>query len=605
MHAGFAHNPALTIALALFFGMAAQILARHLRIPGIVLLLGAGVVLGPDVLGVIRPTDLGRALTDLTGFAVAVILFDGGLGLRLQRIRSQALPIRLLLSLGVVITAVGGAVAVKLALEWDWLPSLLFGTLVIVTGPTVVTPLLRRIRARHAVETILETEGVLIDAVGAVIAVVALEIAIAPAGAAHELASAPLRLLGGTLVGAVGGLLLLLLLRRPALVPEGLLNVLVLSFVLALYQASNAVLAESGIAAAIAAGFVAGNGRSTAQKELREFKEQLTVMLLGLLFVLLAADVRVADVVALGVPGLIVAGALMFAVRPLNVLACTVGADLTWRDKAFLSWVAPRGIVAAVVATLFQERLAAAGYEGGGDLRALVFLVIAATVVFQGATAGPMARLLGVRRPSGDGYAVLGASALARQLAGALRDLGGEPVVIDGDAELCKLAEAEGFRTLYGNALEERIWLHAALDSRRGVAALALDEAFNQLFARRVRSELRSATVMVAVQSGNGGVEPRMVRGIGARVLFGDQADLELWNVRARKGAVRERWKRVDVLEDGSDLAGAALPLAAVRRTGGEPVHEGVKLGKGSEAVWLIQDDAGRNRLRAAGWEPC
>lgn len=607
MHAGLSHNPALTIALALAAGMVAQILARHLRIPGIVLLLGTGVVLGPDVLGVVEPSVLGRALTDLTGFAVAVILFEGGLGLRVRRIRSQSLPIRLLLSLGVVITSLGGTLAVKLVLGWDWVPSLLFGTLVIVTGPTVVTPLLRRIRAKRSLETILETEGVLIDAVGAVVAVVALEIALAPGGtaAAHELAGAPLSLLGGLVFGVAGGWLITALLSRPALVPEGLVNVLVLSLVLALYQAANALLPESGITAAIAAGFVTGNRRSEASRELREFKEQLTAMLLGLLFVLLAADVRVAEVAALGAPGLAVAGLLMFVVRPLNIAACTLGSGLTWRDKAFLSWVAPRGIVAAVVATLFQERLAAAGHVGGGDLRALVFLVIAATVVFQGATAGLMARLLGVQRPTGDGYAVLGANPLALQLAAALRDLGTPPVLIDGDAERCRQAEAQGFRVLFGNALEERIWLHAALDSRRGVVALAVDEAFNQLFARRLRREIRSVPVLVAVQTGNGAVEPRMVREIGARVLFGEQVDLELWSVHARRTTVvRERWRRTG--GEGLDpaLFQNALPLAAVREGRGRPVHDGTRIPEGAEIIWLLPDDAARTKLREAGWEP-
>ncbi|HPF35507.1 MAG TPA: cation:proton antiporter [Candidatus Krumholzibacteria bacterium] len=606
MHAGFSHNPALTIALALAAGMVAQILARHLRVPGIVLLLASGVLLGPDVLGVVDPADLGRALTDLTGFAVAVILFEGGLGLRIQRIRAQSLPLRLLLSLGVVITSVGGALAVKLVLGWDWLPSVLFGTLVIVTGPTVVTPLLRRIRAKRSLETILETEGVLIDAVGAVVAVVALEIALAPGGAAaaHELAGVPLSLLGGALFGAAGGAVITGLLNRPALVPEGLINVLVLSLLLALYQTSNALLAESGITAAIVAGFVTGNRRSEASRELREFKEQLTTMLLGLLFVLLAADVRMAEVSALGLPGLLVAGLLMFVVRPLNVLACTAGSGLTWRDKAFLSWVAPRGIVAAVVATLFQNRLAAAGFDGGGDLRALVFLVIAATVVFQGATAGLMARALGVRRPSGEGYALFGANPLALQMAEALRDLDAPPVVVDGDAERCRQAEARGFRTLFGNALEERIWLHAALDSRRGAITLFLDEALNQLFARRVRRELRGLPVTVAVQVGNGGVVPHMVREIGAHVLFGDEVDLELWNVRARREtAVRERWRRVRGGDDAG-LVQAALPLLAIRDGQGHPVHDGTRLDVGAEAIWLTADDQGARRLRDAGWEP-
>ncbi len=228
--------------------------------PGIVVLLAAGVVLGPDFLGVIRPADLGTALHDLTGFAVAVILFEGGLSLNLRRMKTQALPIRLLLTVGVVVTSLGGALAVRLVLGWDWVLSILFGTLVIVTGPTVITPLLRRIRVKRSVETILESEGVLIDAVGAVVAVVALEIALASGegGRVALLAGLPAGLLGGLVIGAIGGGILGLLLAKPRVVPEGFGNILTLGVVLALFQLSNAVIPESGISAAIAAGFVVG-----------------------------------------------------------------------------------------------------------------------------------------------------------------------------------------------------------------------------------------------------------------------------------------------------------------------------------------------------------
>ena len=607
MHEGLTHNPALTIALALAAGMIAQTLARHLRIPGIVLLLGAGVSLGPDLLGVIDPSDLGRALTDLTGFAVAVILFDGGLGLNLKRMRVQSLSIRLLLSLGVVITSLGGAAAVRLALGWDWTSSLLFGTLVIVTGPTVVTPLLRRIRVRRDLETILESEGVLIDAVGAVVAVVALEVALTQGGAhaAQEVAGVPLRLIGGTLFGALGGGLIALLLRRPGLVPDGLTNVLVLSLVLAFYQISNAVLAESGIAAAIAAGFVAGNWRSPASRDLREFKEQLTTMLLGMLFVLLAADVRVADVLSLGAPGLLVAGLLMFVVRPINVLACTAGSGFGWREKTFLSWIAPRGIVAAAVATLFQERLAAAGHGAGGDLRALVFLVIGATVVFQGATAGLMARGLGLQRPTGKGFAILGANALGRKIGQALRQFGCEVVLLDSDAGLCKTAEDEGFRVLFGNALEERLWLRAAFDTRRAVLAVTTNEAINQLFIQRLKTEARATIVITAVQSGNGGIDPAMVRDTGGHVLFTDEIDIELWNVRARRNDIPlERWRRTAEGYIDEALLLLALPLAIDLGGRGFPVHDGTRIETGAEVTWLIHNDESREILAQHGWEP-
>ncbi|MGZ3461571.1 MAG: cation:proton antiporter domain-containing protein, partial [Archangium sp.] len=178
------HAPALSVALALMTGMLAQILARHLSVPGIVLLLATGVLLGPEVLGVVQPAALGGALHILVSFAVAVILFEGALSLNLHRLRQEGTVIRRLVTVGALVTAVGGALAARGVMGWDWRTSLLFGTLVMVTGPTVINPLLRRIRVVRPVETVLEAEGIFVDAVGAITAVVALEVALRPASKA-------------------------------------------------------------------------------------------------------------------------------------------------------------------------------------------------------------------------------------------------------------------------------------------------------------------------------------------------------------------------------------------------------------------------------------
>ncbi|MFH1844792.1 MAG: sodium:proton antiporter [bacterium] len=469
LHTDLHANPALIVALALAAGITAQVMARHLRIPGIVLLLGVGVLLGPDGLGFVQPEVLGESLNILVGFAVAVILFEGGLNLRWSRIRRQAGVIRWLLTVGVVITALGGALAARLFLGWDWTFSLLFGTLVIVTGPTVITPLLRRIRVRRPLETILETEGVFVDGIGAITAIVCLEVVLRPEGSslAGGFLGLPSRLVFGLVFGLVGGLLLALALRWRRTIGEGLENAFTLALVLVLFQVSNALMAETGIISAIVAGLVVGNVRSPVQRELKEFKEQLTVLLIGMLFILLAADVRLAEIQALGWPGLLTVLALMLVVRPLSVLVCTWRVNMPWRERAFLAWIAPRGIVAAAVATLFDERLTEAGISGGQEMRALLFLVIAATVLFQGATAEYIARWLGVRRPSNQGFAILGANPLARTL-GRLLLRQGEPVVLmDSSVTKHRKAQEEDFRVVYGNALEE--WGHA--DGRHRIAA--------------------------------------------------------------------------------------------------------------------------------------
>jgi NhaP-type Na+/H+ or K+/H+ antiporter len=391
-------DPALTVAIALAVGMVAQVVARHLRIPGIVLLLALGALLGPDGAGLVEPQSLAGGLHLLVGFAVAIVLFEGGLSLRLSLLRHQARSIRRLVTWGALITAAGGAVAAHYILDWEWPLSILFGTLVIVTGPTVISPLVRRLRLRHKVATVLEAEGIFGDAIGALVAVVTLEVILAPGGTSwtHGAWELLVRLGVGGLLGAFVGLLLAALLRYDFLIPTGLENVLSLATVLLLYQGSNWILPESGVVAVIAAGITVGNLESRQVEELREFKEQLTVLMLGMLFILLAADVGLSDIYALGWPGLLTVAALIFIIRPLNVLASTAGSDLNVRERIFIAWLAPRGIVAAAIASLFAQSLANAGIEGGQELRAMVFLVIAVTVTFLGLSSIPLSKALGL-----------------------------------------------------------------------------------------------------------------------------------------------------------------------------------------------------------------
>lgn len=621
MHSNLGANPALTVALALVAGMLAQSLARHLRIPAIVLLLGSGVMLGPDGLDIVRPELLGDGLPMLVGFAVAIILFEGGLNLDWQRLRREGGVIRRLITLGAAVTALGGMLAAHLLLGWQWRPALLFGTLVIVTGPTVITPLLRRIKVRRNLETVLEAEGIFGDAVGAIVAVVTLEVLLAQSGDSMALGvfGLPSRLLLGLALGGAGGLAIVGLLRVRRLVPEGYENIFTLAIALALFQTSNAIIPETGIVTAIVAGLVVGNARTPVARELREFKEQLTIMMIGLLFVLLAADVRLREVAALGWPGLATALALMFLVRPLNILASTGGAGLTWREKAFLSWVAPRGIVAAAVSSLFGRSLAEAGVAGGEQLRALVFLVIALTVVAQGATTALVAGWLGVRRPSGVGYAILGAQPIGRLL-GRLLGARGEPVVlIDANPDICREARQERFQVVQGNVLEETTLLASDLESRRAAIGVLPNEAVNLLFVQRARLEFKVPRCYVAMQRGHGAVGTNVLRPAGASLLFGQETDLENWSVRLRRGlAASERWLwrgghpqpaggQGGAVLRPPELFGACLPLVLERAAAPAPIDDATRLREGDAVHWLIfgeRRDQVENWLTQRGWEP-
>ncbi len=608
----FTWSPALTVAFALFAGMTAQALARHLRVPGIALLLVAGAALGPDGLALVRPRSLGEGLPALVGCAVAVILFEGGMTLSLRRLKREARPIQQLISVGALVSLVVGALVAGLAMQFGWRLSLLFGTLVVVTGPTVVTPLLRQMKVKKVVSTVLEAEGVLIDAVGAITAAVALEIVLSPSGVAWGLALPQIagRLLFGTVLGFVGGAVLALLLRVRGVIPEGLTNTFTLGGALLVFQLSNAVLHESGIAAVTVAGLVVGNADPAEHRSLHEFKEQLTTMLIALLFVLLVADVRVADVMALGWPGVVVVVLTIALVRPLSVLAGTAGTKLSVKQKAFIAWIGPRGIVAAAVASLFAYELGAAGIEGGEQLKALVFLVIAATVFWSALTGPIAARLLDLSRRSGDGWLVVGDNPVALQMAIALKEAGAEVVSVSADPTTVTDAEAEGLRALHRDPLDPDTLQATQLDTRLGAIATLERAEANYLFGEKSRLAVRTVRYPVAITSETHGVTEEMVRDFGGELLFGRAVEVEAWGKSWRRGELEvQRWRfrgRGRPAELLEAVADDALPLVHRRKRAVEPWTHRSRPRRGSELTMLVHTARAKEvagQLEAGGWE--
>lgn len=617
-HLTFA-NPALTIALALAAGIIAQSVAHHLRIPGIVLLLITGVLLGPDVSGIIQPETLGSALGVITGFAVAVILFEGGLNLKIQRLKRERRAIRQMISIGGAVTVVGGMLTARWLLGWDWRTSILFGTLVMVTGPTVINPLLRRFKVKRNVSVVLEAEGVLIDAVGAVVAMVALEVALSPkAGPMATAVMIGTRLGLGTLLGLFGGLVLVTLLKRRNVVPEGFENVFTLCLILALFQGANVLLSESGIVAVTVAGVVVGNLQTHSQRELIEFKEALTVMLIGMLFILLAADVRLDEVYNLGIPGIVTVLLLMFVIRPLNVVAGTFGTKLNWREKCFIGWIGPRGIVAAAVASLFAAQLNTYGIAGGNELRALVFMVITVTVLSAGLTGGLVSQILDLRRPSESGWVILGANELARACAKILLENNEEVICIDANPDVCNAAEQDCTRVIFGNGLKTHYLLRAEIDTRAGVLAVTGNEEVNLLFIQKVRKVAKLPHIFMALQDKYERVTLDMVHETGSQVLFGGARDVDFWSVCIRKGLVNlERWQVQETnmhteknseTEPGDPFLDdkSGIPLV-VRRNGRQfPVGDSTRFRDGDEVAYLVlveHAEKVHEQLQAMGWQ--
>ncbi len=612
-------HPALTLVLALVVGIVAQSLGRHIRVPGIVVLLVAGVALGPDGLGWVQPLSLGSGLFTIVDLAVAVILFEGGLNLDISRLRRAQTPIRRLVSVGALVTLFGGALSVHAFFDWPWVHSLLFGSLVVVTGPTVVGPLVESLRLRTRVATVLEAEGVLIDPIGAIVAVLMLGVALSPG--AESLASGAgalvYRLGFGTVAGGLAGIALAGLLHARRVVAEGHENVFVLASVLLLSQGCDVVVSHSGILAVTIAGAVVGNLRTPVDRDLREFKDQLSIMLIGLLFVLLAAGVRLEDVAALGWRGVGVVGALVFAIRPLNVWLCTAGSELSGKERWLIAWIAPRGIVAAAVASVAAGALTNEGLEGGPELLALVFLTIAGTVVLAGLTAAPIASLLGQRLPGRDTTAILGAQGLGLELAIALRESGTPIVFLDSNPRNCRQAEEAGFPVIFGNAVQERTLLRAR-PHRVGLAiGLTPNEMLNGVFVSRARERFSVPSCYVAVSNPESGLVGDLVESQEVSVLFDGPHDVECWDARWRRGATKvESWSytgsdetdATDSKPDDASRTGERFVILAIGRGGKvSPMHATFKLQPGDIATVMIhvpERDEAWAQLRSLGWEP-
>ena len=397
--------------VTVFAGATAQALAWLTGLPGGGLLLSAGLVIGRSGFGLVEPLDLGAGLGTVVGLLVSLVLFDGGINLRLPGDATKQAVLRI-----VLVRLVLGLAAGLLAAHWlaglNWSLAAVFSAIVLATGPTVVTPLVRQIRLAPPLGEVLEGEGLILEPIGAVLALLLLELALGDLHGWRELALGLLqRLGGGVAIGALCGWLLAEALRRIPAQPAGALRLqLTLGTLFLMFSGCELLLPESGLPAAVAAGVVVGRRPDTDAAELDELIRQLAQLAITMLFPLLAADVSWAELSPLGWGGVACVLCLMLLVRPVAIGLATWGLDFSLPQRALMSWLAPRGIVTAAVASLFAIRLEQAGVVGAGRLQGLVFLTILLTVGLQGLSAGPLARWLGLSEAAGDAGAVVAAS---------------------------------------------------------------------------------------------------------------------------------------------------------------------------------------------------
>lgn len=432
-----------------------QWIGWKLRLPAILPLLLCGLLIGPG-LNILDPDAIfGDLLFPIISLGVAVILFEGALTLNFKEIKDHGRMVSNLVTLGTLITWGCIASATHFLIGFGWELSLLFGALVVVTGPTVIVPMLRSVKPKSELARILRWEGIVIDPIGALLAVLVFEyIAVAADPTTHVLHALGYMLGVGIGFGAITGFLVGMIIKQH-LLPHYLKNAGVLTIMLGVFVGSNLLQEESGLLTVTVMGIVLANMRGVDIADIIEFKETLTVLLISALFILLAARLDSQALLDLGWGGIGLLAVVMFIARPLSVWTCGVGTTLKRSDKWFLSWVAPRGIVAAAVSSLFAIKLETLGVDNAHLIVPLVFLIIIGTVVFQSLTAGAWAKYLGVNAGSSQGLLIFGASHFSRELAKVLKTKNVTVMLADNNWDNIRLARMDNLGVYFGNPTSE------------------------------------------------------------------------------------------------------------------------------------------------------
>ncbi len=446
-----------TLALIVGAGMLAQWVAWRTQIPGIIALLVAGLTLGP-VTGILEPDELlGDTLFPLVSLSVALILFEGGLDLPPRELRNTGTAVRRLITIGAVVTGVVGWYSAKAIFGLSDQVAIVLSAVLVVTGPTVVGPLLRFVRPAGTVGPILRAEGVLIDPIGATAALVCFEVVLITE--TNEAVLTVAGIVGLTLLAGVGfGLATAFLLDNALkrfLIPDQLAVPATFAFVVGSYVASNEIQEESGLLAVTVVGIYLARRESSTIRSVLEFNESLRTLLISVLFILLAARIEAEALQDVALPSLAFIAVLVFIARPLTVLVSTIRTSLTWRERAFLTTMAPRGIVAAAVSAIFALRLEEEGVEGAEKIVPIVFLVIIGTIVIYGFLAGPAARLLGLAESRANGVLIVGSHASAREIATELKAREIKTLLIDTDPYNVTRAISKGLTARRMSALAE------------------------------------------------------------------------------------------------------------------------------------------------------
>ncbi|WP_292899154.1 MULTISPECIES: cation:proton antiporter [unclassified Nitratireductor] len=542
------HDIGLKIALIGVMGMGAQWLAWRLRLPAIVLLLLAGVLAGPAT-GFVNPAeDFGTIYRPLVSLAVAIILFEGGLTLNFKEISETSTAVRRIIIFGGPLVWVMTALSAHYIGGLSWPTAVVLGAILVVTGPTVITPLLRQAQLAARPASLLKWEAIVNDPIGALFAVVAFEVILVLIGQ-HQGGSLAYVVVAAFAVAVVGGYVAARAIHWAfvrGVVPEFLKAPILLATVLLAYALTNLVLEEAGLLTVTVMGIVLANTRIASLAEMRRFKETITVFLVSGIFILLTASLTIDDFKSLDWRAAMFVASLLFVVRPLAIMTATTGSGATLAERTLSSWIAPRGVVAVAVSGLFGGALADAGIADANRMVAFTFAVVVTTIVLHGFTLGPLASLLKLKSAEKPGLLIAGGPRWAIDLARKLREMDVPVMIADPNWNHIAEARLSEVPVFYGDILSEEA--HHSIDPKRFSTLIAVtdNDAYNSLVCTDFAPELGRSHVY---QLGRGADQSKRMSlnfTLGGRPLTDEGVDFRTLRERHWQGWTFQATKLTD-----------------------------------------------------------
>ncbi|ADI74774.1 sodium/hydrogen exchanger [Methanohalobium evestigatum Z-7303] len=472
--------------IVLILALLAQQLGKIFKVPPILFLLAEGIIIGPEVLNIFDPNILGDGLTVLVSLSVAIIVFDGGLNLDLKYLRTIHKSTLKLSTIGLLITFILTTILTHLLLGIQLEMAALYGALMGATGPTVITPLVKNVKVNHKTSKVLELEGVFNDAASVILAAVIFEFIVFQLSGIEAIAGIFYRFIAGASMGVLSGFALSKFLSKGPFISPQTARLLTLTLVIGTYVISEMIGSESGVLAVALFGIIMGTSNVRYKMVLKEFKSDLVVMMLSLIFILLAALLKFDNIIQIGFTGIIIVLLLMFLIRPLSVFSTTIGSQLGRNDKLFISLIGPKGVVPASIATYFAIRLDALNIEGGQTLVGLVFLTVIITVFMTGTLSKPLANKLGVIPME---ILIVGGGNVGQLLAKRLEKRGENVVVVDSSKEKCHELMNSGIRAVHGDVEDMNILKDAGIENAKYVVATTDKDNTNLLVCQVAKSK--------------------------------------------------------------------------------------------------------------------